>query len=165
MFSVHYSYTYCTRKCHILPLPLATQFSQFSSRHRNEYQKQINLVNSLHISIFLQVHVQIVTVTRMSLPDYLTSSPPPIPVPTTVRLQALYASTSAQRQSNPTGYSANVSWWSLLIEELLRSGYLGEDHLAVKVDDSLLGKLEWNGGKPKGIGGVVVSPSSTLLSA
>ena len=91
-----------------------------------------------------------------TLPSYLTTSPPPIPPPTTERLQALYASTSSQRQSNPTGYSANVSWWSGLIEELLRAGYLGEDHLVLKVDEGLLSKLEWNGGKPRGIGGFVV---------
>jgi len=91
-----------------------------------------------------------------TLPPYLTTSPPPVSPPTSIRLQALYASTSSQRQSNPTGYSANVSWWSGVIEELLRAGYLGEDHLVLKVDEGLLSKLEWNGGKPRGIGGFVV---------
>ena len=98
----------------------------------------------------------------MSLPSYLTSSPPPIsPAPSTVRLQALYASTSAQRQSNPTGYSANVSWWSSLLEELARAGYLseGSDRLVIKIDEGLLGRLEWNGGRPKGLGSVIVSPA------
>jgi len=97
-----------------------------------------------------------------TLPPYLTASPPPISPPTTVRLQALYASTSSQRQSNPTGYSANVSWWSGVIEELLRAGYLGDDHLVLKVDESLLGRLEWNGGKPRGIGGFVVCLTEVL---
>jgi len=97
-----------------------------------------------------------------TLPPYLTTSPPPITPPTTIRLQALYASTSSQRQSNPTGYSANVSWWSTLIEELLRAGYLGEDHLVFKVDEGLLGKLEWNGGRPRGMGGFVVCHVSSL---
>lgn len=92
-----------------------------------------------------------------TLPSYLTTTPSPVPAPTTVRLQALYASTSAQRQSNPTGYTANVSWWSSLIEELLRSGYLGDDRLILKVDDTLLSRLEWNGGKPRGVGGFIVS--------
>lgn len=95
----------------------------------------------------------------MSLPSYLLHSPSPVsPQPTKVRLQALYASTSSQRQSNPTGYTANVSWWSGVVEELLRSGYLVNDRLVLRVDDGLLASLEWNGGRPKGIGGVVVSP-------
>ena len=99
-----------------------------------------------------------------TLPTYLTTQPPPVtPQPTTVRLQALYASTSAQRQSNPTGYSANVSWWSALVEELLRAGYISDDHLILKVDDGLLGKLEWNGGRPRGLGGFVVCPPPALL--
>jgi hypothetical protein len=34
---------------------------------------------------------------------------------------------------------------------------LGDDHLILKLDEGLLGRLEWNGGKPKGLGGVVVS--------
>ena len=34
---------------------------------------------------------------------------------------------------------------------------MGEDHLVLKVDESLLGRLEWNGGKARGIGGFVVS--------
>lgn len=94
----------------------------------------------------------------MSLPPYLLSDPPPTsPLPSNARLQALYASTSAQRQSNPTGYSANITWWSTLIEELLRSGQLGDDKLVVKVDEGLLGILTWEGGRPKGLGGVVVS--------
>lgn len=100
------------------------------------------------------------SMSTMPLPAYLSTSPSPVPPPTTVRLQALYASTSAQRQSNPTGYSANVSWWSGLVEELLRAGYLGDDHLVIKFDEGLLGALEWNGGRPKGFGGVVVSTQS-----
>lgn len=99
----------------------------------------------------------------MSLPEYLLTDPPPVsPLPSKVRLQALYASTSAQRQSNPTGYAANVSWWSGLIEELLRSGHAGGgagDRLVIRVDEGLLGRLEWNGGRPKGLGGVAVRPS------
>ena len=43
----------------------------------------------------------------------------------------------------------------------MRAGYLGEDHLVLKVDEGLLSKLEWNGGKARGIGGFVVCLSST----
>lgn len=99
----------------------------------------------------------------MSLPPYLLADPGPVsPLPSTVRLRALYASTSAQRQSNPTGYGANVSWWSALVEELLRSGSLGDDRLLLKVDEGLLSRLDWEGGRPKGLGGVVVSRDSRV---
>ncbi|WWC68242.1 uncharacterized protein I206_102165 [Kwoniella pini CBS 10737] len=93
------------------------------------------------------------------LPPFLRTIPPPTAPPSIARLQALYASTSSQRTTNPTGYKANYQWWSSVIEETLRTGWLnGEegDRLILKVDDSMLSKLEDNlGRRPKGIGGVI----------
>lgn len=98
----------------------------------------------------------------LQLPPSVVSS-----VPSKQRIQALYASSSPQRVSNPTGYEANVTWWSGVIEELLRVGWIngtideddvGGDRLVLKVDEGLLSRLEGTDGlRPKGIGGVVVS--------
>lgn len=97
--------------------------------------------------------------------------------PSQLRLQALYASTAAQRSANPTGYSANAAWWADALESGLRSGYINAngasssssgkaagdaaaavmaDRLVLKVDDGLLARLEWEGRRPRGIGGFVV---------
>lgn len=94
----------------------------------------------------------------MSLPPFLSTSPPPTTAPSSARLKALYASTSSQKESNPTGYNANVTWWSGIIEECLRNGWIGEHRLVLRVDDSLLERFEnADGSRPKGLGGVVVS--------
>ncbi|KAK6903398.1 hypothetical protein I203_106901 [Kwoniella mangroviensis CBS 8507] len=94
-----------------------------------------------------------------ALPPFLKTSPPPTAPPSSARLHALYASTSSQRTTNPTGYAANSQWWASVIEETLRTGWInGEsgDRLILKVDDALLGRLEdEHGRRPKGIGGVI----------
>ncbi|WWD21781.1 hypothetical protein CI109_106268 [Kwoniella shandongensis] len=103
------------------------------------------------------------------LPPFLQTSPPPTAPPSQARLQALYASTSTQRGTNPTGYAANSQWWSSVLEETLRSGWLngdstegGGDRLVLTVDETLLGRLEDSKGvRPKGIGGVVETLSTT----
>ena len=94
----------------------------------------------------------------MSLPDFLQTDPPPVNAPSTDRLRALYASTSTQRSTNPTGYEVNSTWWQGAIEETLRSGWIndGEDRLVLKVEEALLGRFDWSGSRPKGLGGVVV---------
>ncbi|WWC59757.1 uncharacterized protein I303_102319 [Kwoniella dejecticola CBS 10117] len=93
------------------------------------------------------------------LPPFLKTNPPPIAPPSTARLNALYASTSSQRTTNPTGYNANSQWWSSVIEETLRTGWINGEHgdrLILKVDDGLLNRLEDQlGRRPKGIGGVI----------
>lgn len=96
-----------------------------------------------------------------SQPPFIASLPANIPAPSALRLQALYASTSAQSLSNPSGYEANVRWWASVLHELLRAGYLNGDsgdRLVLKADDDLLAKLEGGAGlgRPKGIGGVLV---------
>lgn len=97
------------------------------------------------------------------LPPFLKVDPPLVPAPSRARLQALYASTSAQRTANPTGYAANSQWWAGVLEETLRTGWLngeGGDKLVLKVDNGMLGRLEDDkGSRPKGLGGVVVSPA------
>ncbi|RSH92455.1 hypothetical protein EHS25_008871 [Saitozyma podzolica] len=121
-----------------------------------------------------------------SLPAFLLTTPPPVPPPSEPRLKALYASTASQRHSNPTGYAANVSWWSTVLRETLRSGWVngdvaghvqrdGADRLVLKVDEALVGKYEWDGRRPKGLGGVVetlatkssptLHPLSTFLAS
>ncbi|WWC86589.1 uncharacterized protein L201_001466 [Kwoniella dendrophila CBS 6074] len=94
-----------------------------------------------------------------SLPPFLKTSPPPTAPPSHARIQALYASTSSQRTTNPTGYNANSQWWSSVLEETLRTGWInGEDgdRLILKVDDSLLSRFEDDQGRrPKGLGGVI----------
>ncbi|KAK8847685.1 hypothetical protein IAR55_005544 [Kwoniella newhampshirensis] len=106
-----------------------------------------------------------------ALPPFLRTSPPPTAPPSHARLQALYASTSAQRGTNPTGYAANSQWWASVIEETLRSGWINSgghtddsegDRLVLRVNDGLLGRLEdGQGVRPKGIGGVI----ETLVTA
>ncbi|WWD08285.1 hypothetical protein V865_006396 [Kwoniella europaea PYCC6329] len=100
-----------------------------------------------------------------ALPPFLKTSPPPTAPPSSARLHALYASTSSQRTTNPTGYAANSQWWASVIEETLRTGWInGEDgdRLILKVDDALLGRLEdEHGRRPKGIGGVIEGLAST----
>jgi len=93
----------------------------------------------------------------MSLPPFLQATPPPIAPPSQARLRALYASTSAQKESNPTGYQANVTWWTGIIEECLRTGWTGDHRLLLRVDEHLLERFEnAEGGRAKGLGGVVV---------
>jgi charged multivesicular body protein 7 len=94
-------------------------------------------------------------------PALLDNLPAFVPAPSALRLQALYASTSAQSLSNPSGYEANVRWWASVLHELLRNGYLnGEkgDRLVLKVDEDLLSRLEGGPGlgRPKGLAGVLV---------
>lgn len=121
-----------------------------------------------------------------SLPAFLRAAAASSPdggtspaAPSQLRLQALYASTAAQRSANPTGYSANAAWWADAIESGLQSGYINAsggsssssggagsdaaaaaastaDRLVIKVDDGLLARLEWEGRRPRGIGGFVV---------
>ncbi|WVQ74242.1 hypothetical protein IAR50_003839 [Cryptococcus sp. DSM 104548] len=99
------------------------------------------------------------------LPPFLKAVPPPTSPPSRARLQALYASTSTQRSTNPTGYAANSQWWAAVLEETLRSGWIngeGGDRLILKVDEALLGRLEdEKGSRPGGIGGVVESLATT----
>lgn len=93
----------------------------------------------------------------MSLPPFLQTTPPPAPPPSQARLKALYASTSTQKESNPTGYQANVTWWTGIIEECLRTGWLGDHRFVLRVDENLAERFEnAEGGRPKGLGGVVV---------
>lgn len=98
------------------------------------------------------------------VPPFLATTPPPVPVPSSERIAALYAFTRAQRDSNPTGYASNVKWWSDAIAATLRNGWAGalsdsgRDVLLLKVDNALLERYENAlGGRPRGIGGVVVS--------
>lgn len=99
----------------------------------------------------------------MSLPAFLQTSPPPAPSPSQARLKALYASTSLQSQSNPTGYQANLQWWSSMIDETLRAGYLSDDRLILHVDGTLSERFEnAEGARPRGLGGVIVSSLRTV---
>ncbi|WVR04870.1 hypothetical protein IAU60_001882 [Kwoniella sp. DSM 27419] len=95
----------------------------------------------------------------LDLPPFLQTSPPPTAPPSSARLQALYASTSTQRSTNLTGYTANSQWWAGVIEETLRTGWINGqdgDRLVVKVDEGLMGRFEDEQGKrPKGLGGFV----------
>jgi charged multivesicular body protein 7 len=107
--------------------------------------------------------------TDPSLPPFLSIAD--ISPPSQARLQALYASSSAQRLSNPTGYNANISWWADVIQETLRSGWLNGqdgDKLVLKADDDFVGRFDWSGRRPRGLGGVLVrilpAPSSALLN-
>ncbi|TYJ53251.1 hypothetical protein B9479_006118 [Cryptococcus floricola] len=99
------------------------------------------------------------------LPPFLATVPPPTTPPSRARLQALYAASSTQRSSNPTGYAANAQWWAAVLEETLRSGWIngeGGDRLVVKVDEALSGRLEdEKGSRPAGLGGVVESLATT----
>ena len=106
------------------------------------------------------------SVDAMSLPPFLTISPPPVTPPTPARLAALYASTSAQRLSNPTGYTANVQWWSGVIQELSRNGWLGSTsassispgggtHQRGKEDDDGRGHGKRSHGEERGMDGEV----------
>lgn len=94
----------------------------------------------------------------MSLPPFLLAEPAPIsPIPSQARLKALYASTSTQKLSNSTGYAANLSWWTSVLDSTLASGHLGSDRLIITVNNDLLSHFENNdGSRPKGLGGVVV---------
>ncbi|ORY30213.1 Snf7-domain-containing protein [Naematelia encephala] len=101
-----------------------------------------------------------------SLPRFLrVESPPVAPIPSPLRLQALYASTSQQRLSNPTGYDVNAQWWASVLEETLRSGWINGpegDRLVLKVDEALLVSLEDEKGvRPKGIGGIIERQCTT----
>lgn len=101
-------------------------------------------------------------------PAFLDTTPPPVPLPSPDRLAALYAFTRAQREANPDGYAANVKWWGDVIGATLRSGYLSSnaegadsasgDVLVLSVGDGLLDKLANGGQRPRGLGGVIVSP-------
>jgi charged multivesicular body protein 7 len=90
------------------------------------------------------------TSSSSKLPPFLQISPPPVTPPSTARLKALYASTVAQRTSNPTGYAANAAWWSGVLRETLRSGWVNGTALAVSGgEDDGEGKGK---GKSKGTG-------------
>lgn len=56
-----------------------------------------------------------------------------------------------------------------MLEETLRTGWLngeGGDRLVLKVDNGMLGRLEDDkGSRPKGLGGVAVSPACVPLCA
>ncbi|WRT64481.1 uncharacterized protein IL334_001413 [Kwoniella shivajii] len=102
-----------------------------------------------------------------TLPPFLQTNPPPTAPPSSARIQALYASTSSQRTTNPTGYNANTQWWASVLEETLRTGWLNGgddgDRLIIKVDDGLLSRLEdCQGKRPKGIGGVIANLTTTI---
>jgi hypothetical protein len=48
-----------------------------------------------------------------------------------------------------------------VIDQCLRAGYLGEDRLALSVDDDLVEKFEnADGSRPRGVAGVIVSEIS-----
>jgi len=99
--------------------------------------------------------------TASMLPPFLQVDPPPVPPPSDLRLEALYASTSAQKLSNPTGYESNVAWWKTAIEETLRSGWINGqsgDRLVLRADNALGERLAGaSGRRPRGLGGVIVS--------
>ena len=90
------------------------------------------------------------------MPPAFLAHTPAITAPSTARINALYAFTSTQAESNPEGYAANVKWWTDVLAEVLRVGYLG-DHLVISVGPELLRKLDNESVLPKGLGGVLVS--------
>lgn len=104
-------------------------------------------------------------------PPYLDLDPPPASQPSPERLAALYAFTRTQRESNPDGYAANVKWWGNVLAGTLAQGYLqsqapsGKDKVTVSGDvlvlnvtEGMLDKLANGGQRPRGMGGVIVSP-------
>ena len=95
-----------------------------------------------------------------SFPLFFQKRRSSVPQPSAARLDALYASTAPQRQSNPTGYNLNAQWWASVLETTLLSGWLNGvdgDRLILRIDDTLLGKLEkGDGARPRGIGGFIV---------
>ena len=125
------------------------------------------------------------------MPDHpLPPFPLPAPAPNRARLEALYASTAAQRESNPTGYAANAAWWGAALELGLVSGWVNgsgdaehappategdeagagssgavADKLVFKLDERLGRRFEWSGRAPKGLAGVVVSDGLCHLAA
>ncbi|EIW70984.1 hypothetical protein TREMEDRAFT_67523 [Tremella mesenterica DSM 1558] len=80
--------------------------------------------------------------------------------PSQDRLFALYSFTSSQRTTNPTGYSVNLSWWSKTLEDVLSGGWM-VDRLILRVGDGLISRLEWEGRRVKGLGGVIEHLSHT----
>ncbi|ORX35871.1 Snf7-domain-containing protein [Kockovaella imperatae] len=102
-----------------------------------------------------------------SLPPFLSVSPPPVSIPSSPRLDALYASSSSQRESNPTGYNANISWWSQVVQETLRSGWLNRsetdpDRLVLTLDDKTAKRLaKADGTLPRGLGGLALNQSTS----
>lgn len=117
-----------------------------------------------------QLTKPIMTSSTPSTPPDLPSLVTSLSSPSAARLKALYAFTSAQQQTNPSGYQANVAWWTQTLEDGLREGLVGRtgpssaagdvrDRLILHAnEDALLQSIEWPGvGRPKGVGGVLVS--------
>lgn len=133
-------------------------------------------MDHLTISYSSIIRSLILITTMTSLPhDFssLVSSSLSSSSPSPARLKALYAFTSAQQQTNPSGYQANVAWWIQSIEDALREGIFGRadggarDRLMLHaVEDTLTPSLDWPGvGRPKGIGGVLVSPQTIVVAS
>ncbi|CDZ96763.1 Uncharacterized conserved protein [Phaffia rhodozyma] len=108
----------------------------------------------------------------ITLPAYNTVSK--------ARLSSLYADFSSQKQSNPHGFSANLSWWKSVLEGASEQGLLpsdtgsGPQALLLTVGEDLLDALKLEDGKrPSGLGCVVaelvtsqtVYPLNTFLSS
>jgi charged multivesicular body protein 7 len=51
-----------------------------------------------------------------------------------------------------------------VLQETLRSGWIGGkdgDRLVLKADEELIGRFDWDGKRPKGLGGVIVRSKAT----
>lgn len=76
------------------------------------------------------------------------------------RLASLYADFSTNRHANPIGFTANIAWWTAVLEQASVHALLPpqSNALILSVGDQLLDALKLPDGKrPSGMGYVVVS--------